>query len=171
MKIITYSDASFRNLPDQISSAGGHVIFIADQNNNLAPIGWSSNKIKRVVGSTGAAEGLELQTAISLAIFLRAVLMEIIGIKPTSKIPIESFVDSNNCFQAVNSTKFVEDKRLRLDIAQIQECVRIEDVSVHWVPAERMLADCLTKSGASSQMLLSVLQTGRLQGEEKKKRD
>ena len=49
LKIITYSDASFRNLPNQISSAGGHVIFIADQNNNLAPIGWSSNKIKRVV--------------------------------------------------------------------------------------------------------------------------
>ena len=45
------------------------------------------------------------------------------------------------------------------------------NIYIYWVPAERMLADCLTKSGANSQMLLSVLQTGRLQGEEKEKKD
>ena len=44
-------------------------------------------------------------------------------------IPIHSFIDSKNLHQAINSTKFIDDKRLRLDIAQIQECVAEDKVT------------------------------------------
>ncbi len=66
-------------------------------------------------------------------------------------------------FQAVNSTKFVEDRRLRLDIAQIQECVQTENVSVKWIPGEKMLADCLTKDGANPDKLMEVLRLGKIE--------
>ena len=102
---------------------------------------------------------MSLQSAISHAILLRAVLMEILGMKLASKILIESHIDSNNCFQAVNSTRFVEDKRLRLDIVHIQECIQDRNVSVYWLSIGRMLTDCLKKPDHIYRGFLSVLQT------------
>ena len=110
---------AFRNLPDQISSGGGHIVFLMNEE-KTAPLAWSSDKIKRA---------LSLQETVSHAIFLRAILAEIMGYKE-HEIPIISYVDSNNLYQAVYSTKFVEDKRLRLDIAQVQESIKLEALEV-----------------------------------------
>ena len=162
LRIVTHSDAAFRNLPDQMSSGGGHIVFLTNQEEEAAaPLAWSSNKIKRVVGSTLAAEALSLQEAVAHAIFLRAILAEIVG-KKEEEIPIISYVDSNNLYQAVYSTKFVEDKRLRLDIAQVQESIKLDALEVRWVQAGDMLADCLTKRGANPDKVLEVFEEGRL---------
>ena len=59
-KLVVYTDASYENLPDGVSSAGGNIIFIVGENNRCCPISWCSNKIKRVVKSTIAAEALSL---------------------------------------------------------------------------------------------------------------
>ena len=160
LQIITHSDAAFRNLPDKISSGRGHVVFLTGDKNQAALIAWASNKVKRVVGSTVAAEALSLQTAISHAIYLRAILTEMLGNE--SSIPIKSYIDSNNLYQAVYSTKFVEDKRLRIDIAQIQECIKEENVEIRWVESKRMLADCLTKRGVNPNELRTVIESGAL---------
>ena len=69
---------------------------------------------------------------------------------------------TNNLYQAIWSTKAVDEKRLRIDIAQIQEAVSKERVEVNWVPAGKMLADCLTKRGMNAEELMNVLKTGRL---------
>ena len=71
--------------------------------------------------------------------------------------------------QAINSTKFVEDKRLRLDIAQIQECVAEHKVTVRWVGAPGMIADCLTKRGVKVDALMDVITSGFLPEEGEKK--
>ena len=166
--IVTYSDAAFRNLPDQISSGGGHIVFLTNEKEEeAAPLAWTSNKVKRVVGSTLAAEALSLQEAVSHAIYLRAILAEIMG-KKEQEIPITSYVDSNNLYQAVYSTKFVEDKRLRLDIAQVQESIKLEVLEVRWVQGGDMLADCLTKRGVNPDKLMDVIKKGRLPIREKK---
>lgn len=132
-----------------------------EEEREAAPLAWSSNKVKRVVGSTLAAEALSLQEAVSHAIYLRAILAEIMG-KKELEIPITSYVDSNNLYQAAYSTKFVEDKRLRLDIAQVQECIKKEALEVRWVQAGDMLADCLTKGGANPDKLMEVIMKGKL---------
>ena len=170
LRLVTYSDAAFRNLPDQISSGGGHVIFLTnEEEREAAVLAWSSNKIKRVVGSTLAAEALSLQEALSHAIFLRAILAEILD-KKDQDIVITSYVDSNNLFQAVYSTKFVEDKRLRLDIAQVQECIKKDSIEVRWVQGGDMLADCLTKKGANPDKLMEAMGKGRLPHREREKK-
>ena len=161
LRVEVYSDAAFRNLPDQISSGRGHIVFLANEKNKAAPLGWNSNKVKRVVGSTIAAEGLSLQMAIAHAFFLRAVLAEITDVD-MFRIPIRAYVDSRNLYEAVFSTKFVEDKKLRCDIAQIQESIEKERVDLRWIQAGSMLADCLTKKGANPEPLLEVLRTGKL---------
>ena len=161
LKIISHSDAGFHNLPDKISSGRGHIIFLEGDDGRAAPLGWTSNKVKRVVGSTVAAEALSMQMALAHSIYLRAILAETLGINAL-EIPIKAHIDSNNLYQAIISTKFVEDKRLRLDIAQIQEEVQDQKVQVKWVKSESMLADCLTKRNAKADTLMEVLKTGKM---------
>ena len=163
LQLVVWSDAAFRNLPDQISSGRGHIIFLkgSQSGQNVAPVAWNSNKVKRVVGSTIAAEALSLLMGMDHAYYLRAILAEVLK-KEQTEIKIISFIDSNNLYEAVFSTSLVEDKKLRCDIAQIQENVNKENVELRWVPGSEMLADCLTKKTASSAGLLEVLSTAKL---------
>ena len=148
LMIVMYSDAAFQNLPDQILSGRGHIVMLAGNGGCAAPLGWASNKVRRVVTSTVAAAALSLQMALSHAVYLRAVLAETL--------------------KAINSTKFVEDKRLRLNIAQIQECVVEHKVTVRWVGAADMIADCLIKRGLKADALLDIITYGFLLKEDKK---
>ena len=149
-----YSDASFQNLPDQVSSGRGHVIFLTGDDNLAATLAWNSNKVKRVVGSTIAAEALSLQAAISHGFYLKEILIEIQGVDKED-IPIKAYTDSRNLYEAVYLTKLVEDKKLRCDIAQIQENIQVENVDL-------MLADCLTKQGVNSDKLMRTMKTGKI---------
>ena len=78
VKIVTFSDAAFRNLPDQVSSGRGHIVFLTGEEERSAPLAWTSNKVRRVVGSTLAAEALSFQKAIDHSFYLRAILSEIL---------------------------------------------------------------------------------------------
>ena len=56
----------------------------------------------------------------------------------------------------------MEDAWLIPDVAIIQEALEQKTVtSVRRVAGKDMLADCLTKAGASAELLMDVLQTGR----------
>ena len=64
---------------------------------------------------------------------------------------------------AIHSTKSVEDKRLRIDIASLKELVTTGEVnSVRWCPGALQLADCMTKKGAKADELMNILRTGKL---------
>ena len=47
-KIVSFADGAHANLPDKISSSGGHLIFIVDKFGNSCPLSWATNKIQRV---------------------------------------------------------------------------------------------------------------------------
>ena len=152
-----FSDRAFANLPDKISSGSGHIVFITGSaGEGAAPIAWTSNKVKRVVESTPAAEALSLQEAIAHGSYLRAVVAEIVDVDK-DKIPIKAYTDSNNLFEAVYSTKLVKDRRLRIDMAQIQEAIQEENIELLWIPGNEMLADILTKKGVSADSILEYL--------------
>ena len=102
-----------------------------------------------------------MQKGLSHAVYLRALVAEILGVDPV-RIPIKTHTDSNDLFQAVKSTKFVKDKRQRLDITLIKQDVQKEQVEVRWVEAGDMLADPLTKKNAGAEQLLKVLEMGQL---------
>ena len=160
-KIVTFSDASHANLPDGVSSTSGHVVFLVGERNGCCAISWQTNKIKRIVRSTLAAESLSFQVALEDAMFHRKLLMEILNLQ-SSVFPIIAFTDSKSLTEAVKSTKMVDDKRLRIDIAAIKQSPKDEDVELRWCPGAMQLANCLTKRGAQSNLLLEVLQTGKL---------
>ena len=59
-RIAVFTDASYANLNDRVSSVGAYVIFLVNSNNNYCLLTWYSNKIKRVVRSNIVAEALSL---------------------------------------------------------------------------------------------------------------
>ena len=157
LKVVVYTDASFGNL-NGVDSCGGHIVFLSDRDDRSAPIAWHSGKVKRVVRSTLAAETVSLLAGIEEAIYLRELLTFCLGVK----VPIMAIVDNRSLMQSIQSTHLVDEKRLRIDISAVKEFVECENVSVHWVPGQRQLADCLTKHGASPYELQGVISGGQL---------
>lgn len=121
-----------------------------------------AGKIKRVVRSTIAAETLSLQEGLESSFYYRKMIENILGLKDKT-VPIIAYVDDKSVIEAVYSTKLVDDKRLRVDIAAISESLARNEIrEIRWCPGKVHLADCLTKRGAAGYSLLQVLKEGRL---------
>jgi len=107
-----------------------------------------------------AAEALSLQQALGDGLYHQSIFKELLGEHCLSKV--KAYTDSRSLIEAINSTKLVDDKRLRIDIGAIKESIRKNEVDVRWCPGSQQLANCLTKKGAQSSDLLRVIRSGRL---------
>ena len=148
-----FSDASFANLSDG-GSQGGFIIFLKDVNGNRCPLHWQSRKVRRVVKSTLSAEALALLDGAETAVYLGKMLQEL-----TRNIcKVHCMVDNKSLYDTIYSSKSVEDKRLRIDIAVLRDMLsRGEIASVSWVSTKLQLADSLTKRGACTHRLRAVV--------------
>ena len=155
--LLVYSDGAFANLPDGVSSSGGHIKFLMDTHGNSAVLKWAVNKIQRVVRSPLASEALTMQEAISDAVFTREGLREVFG-AGVDKIVI----DSRSLSDAVHSTLQVEDKMLRINIAAIKQMIEKYEIQVVWKEGSRMIADALSKKQSKKDVLLEAVQGGRI---------
>ena len=159
--VVTYCDASYGNLPDG-SSQGGHIIFLSDSSGKCVPITWASVKIKRIARSTLAAECMALQDSTDAAILISSLFSEMLY-SCNKSIQNISKTDSKGLHTALYSTKAVQDKRLRVDIASLREMLERQELDqVCWIQSSDQLADCLTKKTASSESLLDVLHYSEL---------
>ncbi|ESP03465.1 hypothetical protein LOTGIDRAFT_171402 [Lottia gigantea] len=90
---------------------------------------------------------------------LRLEISELIG----EKLPLICVTDKKSLYDAIHSTKHVFEKRLRLEISGIKEMIDNYVVKeIIWSETSKQLADCLTKKGASSLLLLKTLEQGHL---------
>ena len=158
-----FSDAAHRNLNNNTDSAGGYIIFIVNiKDGNCSPIEWRSNKIKRKVASTLAAEMLALSSALEAAISTRDQIYQLTAGK--IQLKIKAITDNKSARDAIYSEKSNDQKRLRAEIAAIKEMIETEQVrEIKWVAGEFMLADILTKKGVKRHSLMSVIQTGQIE--------
>ena len=155
----SYADSSFNNLFDG-GSQGGHIIFLTDSSCYSCPIEWKSNRAKRVVRSTLAGETLACADSLESALFLKDMIIELLGYTPSMKII--SVTDSKSLFDNIMSKKVVNDKRLRVEIRLIQESVDKQFIELKWIPTKSNLSDPLTKTGASNSLLRETLKEGKL---------
>lgn len=160
-KLVVYSDASYANLPDGVSSAGGFVIFLVGECGKCCPLYWEAKKIRRVVKSTLAAETLAAAEAVDMAYYLGNMLSQILY-DEERKFPVELYVDNHSLYDNVYSVKNVSEKRLRVDIAALKEMVQNGELKVFWVESKAQLADVLTKKGVNSLKIASVAESGSL---------
>ena len=158
LHLLAYCDASYANLPNG-SSQGGCIIFLTDDERNVAPICWWSRKLKRVCKSSETAETMVMLEAIDAVVWLSAILDDIYG--KEMKTPIIKS-DNMSLHKNIQSTTAVEEKRLRVELAAIRESARKSEFKAEWVSNQDQLADCLTKQGADSNKLLGVLRQGHL---------
>lgn len=157
LNLKVYSDASYCNLSDGVSSGGGHIVFLCGENGLCCPISWSSTKIRRVVRSTIAAETLAMGEATDSCFYIAAILAEILSFK----VPIHCLIDNKSLFENVHSTKSVSEKRLRIEVATIKQMIERNEIkSVSWVETDQQLADCLTKKGVNVNKLMNVIVNG-----------
>ena len=160
LKLILYTDSAYKNLCDGMSSCAGYIIFLLDCHNRCCPLEWKSNKIRRIVNSTLAAETLALECGIKDVLYQQAVLRELFNHLPLN---IDCYVDNKGVVDAVHSTRAVDDKLTRLSIAIVREHLCKKEISnVYHIRGVNMIADSLTKYGASTNLLLDVLRTGRI---------
>ena len=162
LKIVVFTDASLGNINEGTGSTGAYIVWLMDNTGQCCPIAWNAHKIKRVVRSTLAAETLGLEEGLEASYYYREMLASILGVKPRT-VMIEAYVDNKSIIEAILSTRLVEDKRHRVDVAAIKESLQLHDVKkIQWVPGHLQLANPMTKQGASGFNLLKVLQSGKM---------
>jgi hypothetical protein len=125
-----------------------------------APLSWASQRIKRVVRSTLAAEAVSLNNACDDSVYLGRIIMSLCATAPMKSIPIVAYCDNQSTIDSINSTTPVSDKKLRLEIAALREYQETKEIDIRKVDGKQNISDVLTKRGASSKSLLSVLTRG-----------
>ena len=160
--IVGYGDAGIRSMPDKLSSVGGQVIMITNVSKGQACVlNWRSKKLVRKVVSSLAGEALALVATVGEIVYNKAILKQIFG-EVVDQVPVVVYTDSKNLHEAVFSTSLVDDAWLIPDIAILKEAIENGTIgSFRRVSADDMLANCLTKAGASAEQLMTVLQTGQ----------
>ena len=160
--LVGHGDCGLKSMPDKITSVGGYVVMLCNKRTNACCVlVWKSKKIRRKVISTLAGEALAMIGVIGEIVYTKAVLVQMFGTR-AKDIPTLVLSDCKNLTQAIKSTSLVEDPWLIPDIAVIKDALEDKTVSeVRWVCSKDMMADCLTKAGASGSSLMHVLESGR----------
>ena len=150
-----FTDASFRNLPQEGSQAG-YIIFIENDGENCkSPIYWKSKKISRVVDSTLAAETMALHEGAKTSIYLATVIKQLL---PNIITKVICITDNKSLVDALYSTKMMTDRWLRLNILGIGSMLEKGEVnSVQWIDTKNQLADGLTKRGTCRDNLIHAI--------------
>ena len=163
--IEAYGDAGYKSMPDKLASCGGRAVVIKNRKTKKAClVSWRSKRLKRLVTSSTAAEVLAINDAVGEAVYIQAVLGEVFG-QVEKKVPIIVHTDSKNLYKAVRTTALVEDSKLRLDLAILKESLETGEIEeLNLVTSGQMLANSLTKKGASTKSLMRVIRDGDMEG-------
>ena len=119
------ADASFANLSD-CASQGGFIILLKESAGNSCPVFWQCREIRRAVKFTLTAETLAILECASEAVYIREVLMEICRCGP---VLIRCYIDNKSLMDTLKFNKNVDDRRLRLHLAVLQDIMQKYDVN------------------------------------------
>ena len=159
-----FCDAAWGNLPDGVSSAQGHVIFLSGKDKNCCPISWTSNKVKRKVPSSLSAETLSMIDSLDEAIYLSSLISETCFDDKSYTLPVVAYTDNSSLHDNIHSTKQAHEKRLRVNIGELRRLLENKEVkSIRWIPSSLQLADVLTKRGVNPNQILEVFERGQME--------
>ena len=160
-----YTDASLGNLNGGVDSTGSYILLLINpMTGKCSPLDWRSNKAKRVVGSSLAAETLSLVAGLDAAVATKRKLQDMLG--ADHPFTVKAMVDNKStveCIYSTTATPSTREMRLLREIGVVREMLREGKIElVKWVPGNLMLADALTKKGVNSIKLMNVMQKGKL---------
>ena len=122
LKIIAYTDSSYRNSEDKEKSVGGRLVVLANKDGESNPIIWKSKTIQQVSKSIKSAETRSLERGMEDAIYLARMVEEVhTGIVSENQIPVEMKIDSKKLHDSINSSKQVAEKTIRHLVSWIKQ--------------------------------------------------
>ena len=128
-----YTDAQFRNLNDG-GSQGSYLIFLVDNDYNCNLLSWQSKRLKRIPRNSLAAETIAVLEGVDTAIYLTEIFQELTH----HRLPVTVFTDNKSLYDAVKSSKYVQNKRLRIDIAAVTESINHYEIkNIEWINAKQ----------------------------------
>ena len=73
-------------------------------------------------------------------------------------LPIVAVIDNKNLHAVINSDKLSQDKRLRINVAAINEMIKTQVIQdVRWIQSTCQVTNCLTKRNADCKSLVELL--------------
>ena len=163
LKIVGYSDASYRNAELGTKSVGGRMIFLTNENGDCSPLSSKSKTIQQVCKSVKSAETRSLDLAMEDSIFMGQMFYEIHTGMTGGHIDIDMKTDSKTLHDSIKSTKQVEEKTIRHIIAWIKQQKENNKIkNIDWVCSENMLADICTKKNVNPDSILMAITKGLL---------
>ena len=175
LRLVMHTDAAFQDAHEGASQAG-YIIAVTDDRlakGDLAPwspLIWRSHKMRRVVGSTLAAETQSLLDGLGHAEWLAAHFAE--ARSPDFDVAqrsaalrhfrLQCIVDAKSLYVhqvSLSSPSSVEDKRCGFDLVISRQCVQRLGATIS--TTNRQLADALTKDAADPvDLLRSCMRSG-----------
>ena len=159
VEILCFTDATHASL--KCGSSQGAYIICLFGNDKVVPVVWQSKKISRVTKSPLASETLALSEGADAGYLLATQIKEIFLLENLPQI--RCVTDNKSLFETMQTSNLIKDLRLRVDIARLREMEEKGEISVSWIDGKNQIADCMTKSGASSNKLLDVLESSSIQ--------
>ena len=154
-----FSDSSWGKL-DNVETVNGNIVFLVDTEGKAALVDWQSYKLPIPVSSPLAGEAVAALDAYNKIPWIRS-MAEDLGFGP---LPAVMMVDSRSLCEAVKSTTTLKDKRAMVGICALRRApdIEAENLKIKWCEGNKMIADPLTKGGASTELLRSILKLGKL---------
>ena len=85
-----------------------------------------------------------MESALDEAVYMGTLITEVyFNSYRENKVPVAVYTDNKSLHQNVHSTKQVHEKRLRINIAEIQRMLASGEIQmIDWVPSKLQLAHC-----------------------------
>ena len=70
--------------------------------------------------------------------------------------------DNKSLLDCVQSTKLINDKRVRVELHALGQMYEKNEIETIWIPTNKQISNVLTKRGTARNQLTSILETGKL---------
>ena len=148
LRLIVFTDSSFANNRD-FTSQIGYIITLADHDNNVNILHWSSTKCKRVTRSVLASELYAMSNGFDMAACIKATVELILDLT----VPLTICTDSKSLYDCLVKLGTTQEKRLMVDLMCLRQSYeRREIADIMWIDGDSNPADAMTKSNACSAL-------------------
>ncbi|EED20884.1 hypothetical protein TSTA_081170 [Talaromyces stipitatus ATCC 10500] len=143
-KLYVFVDALFANNKDS-SSQIGHVIVLADAQNNANIVHWSSTKCKRITRSVLASEMYGMANGFNAAAAIKLTLTQLLHL--TEPLPLVLCTNSKSLYECLVKLGTTWEKHLMIDLICLRQSYKRQEITeVRWINGNSNLADAMTKS-------------------------
>ena len=178
LTMCTHTDSAFQNCRNG-GTQSGYIVGATNQDlakgldGPWAPLVWRSHRLKRVVGSTLAAETQGLLEGLGhcewLACFFCEALFSEFQLRYRSrwlkKLHMQFVIDCKSLYDhltGLSNPSSIQDKRCVVDVVIAQQSLKRCGAILRWAPTDRQIADALTKDKAEPIDLLRSAMRGKI---------